>query len=37
VDRALQILRSEYVRTMQLMGVVRTDDLGAEHVSLRGR
>jgi L-lactate dehydrogenase (cytochrome) len=35
VDRALEILRAEYVRTMQLLGVVRTSDLGAEHASLR--
>jgi L-lactate dehydrogenase (cytochrome) len=36
VDRVLEILRSEYTRTMQLLGVVRTDALCAEHVSLDG-
>lgn len=37
VDRALSILRSEYVRTLQLLGVLHTDDLGPEHASLRQR
>jgi L-lactate dehydrogenase (cytochrome) len=34
VDRALDILRSELVRTLQLLGVPRLDDLGREHVVL---
>jgi L-lactate dehydrogenase (cytochrome) len=35
VDRALDILRTEFIRTMQLLGVVSSAELGAEHVSLR--
>jgi L-lactate dehydrogenase (cytochrome) len=35
VDRALDILRTEFTRTMQLLGVLSSDQLGAEHVSLR--
>lgn len=35
VDRALDIFRAEFTRTMQLLGVVSTDDLLADHVSLR--
>lgn len=34
VDRALRILREETVRTLQLLGVPRIDDLTPEHVSL---
>ncbi|HHU10049.1 MAG TPA: alpha-hydroxy-acid oxidizing protein, partial [Intrasporangiaceae bacterium] len=34
VDRALEIFTAEYHRTLQLLGVARTDDLGAEHASL---
>jgi L-lactate dehydrogenase (cytochrome) len=34
VDRALAILRTELVRTLQLLGVPRVDDLGREHVGL---
>jgi len=34
VDRALDILRTELVRTLQLLGVPRVDDLGPAHVSL---
>jgi L-lactate dehydrogenase (cytochrome) len=32
VDRALEILRTEFVRTLQLLGVPRLADLGPEHV-----
>ena len=34
VDRALGILRAEFTRTLQLLGVTRAADLGPEHVSL---
>jgi L-lactate dehydrogenase (cytochrome) len=37
VDRALEILRDEYVRTMQLLGVTATESLTAEQVTLRTR
>jgi L-lactate dehydrogenase (cytochrome) len=37
VDRALEILRDEYVRTMQLLGVTATERLTAEQVTLRTR
>ncbi|MGW7531234.1 alpha-hydroxy acid oxidase [Amycolatopsis sp. NPDC054798] len=35
VDRAIEILGAEYVRTLRLLGVVRTDEISAEHASLR--
>lgn len=35
VDRALEILRSEYVRTLQLLGVTATSDLDRSSVRLR--
>lgn len=35
VDRALEIFRTEYTRTMQLLGVCRTADLGSAQASLR--
>ncbi len=35
VDRALEILRTEYVRTLQLMGVTATSDLDRSRVRLR--
>lgn len=35
VDRALEILRSEYVRTLQLLGVTATSDLDRSRVRLR--
>lgn len=35
VDRALEILRSEYVRTLQLLGVTATRDLDRSRVRLR--
>ena len=35
VSRALEILRAEAVRTLQLMGVERVDDLDASHAKLR--
>ncbi|MGV9295451.1 alpha-hydroxy acid oxidase [Amycolatopsis sp. NPDC003676] len=35
VDRAIEILRAEYTRTLRLLGVVRTDEISAEHASLR--
>jgi L-lactate dehydrogenase (cytochrome) len=34
VDRALQILTAEVHRTLQLLGVASTDELGPEHVRL---
>jgi L-lactate dehydrogenase (cytochrome) len=34
VRRALQILRTEIVRTMQLLGVSRVSDLGPQHVRI---
>jgi L-lactate dehydrogenase (cytochrome) len=34
VDRALQILMTEYQRTMQLLGALRTDDLDGHSASL---
>ena len=34
VDRAIEILRTEYTRTLQLLGVTSSDDVGAEHASL---
>lgn len=34
VRRALQILREEIVRTMQLLGVARVSDLGPQHVHI---
>ena len=37
VDRALEILRTEYVRTMQLLGVARSDDLGPSYATLGHR
>lgn len=36
VDRAIEILGTEYARTLRLLGVVRTDEISAEHASLRG-
>jgi L-lactate dehydrogenase (cytochrome) len=35
VDRAIEILGTEYTRTLQLLGVTRSDDLGTEYASLR--
>ncbi|MFB9931495.1 alpha-hydroxy-acid oxidizing protein [Amycolatopsis halotolerans] len=35
VERAIEILRAEYTRTLRLLGVVRTDEINAEHASLR--
>ncbi|MGH8912515.1 MAG: alpha-hydroxy acid oxidase [Acidimicrobiia bacterium] len=35
VDRALAILRSEYVRTLQLLGVTATTELNSSHAHLR--
>ncbi|MFK0132395.1 alpha-hydroxy acid oxidase [Streptomyces rubiginosohelvolus] len=35
VDRAIDVLGTEYTRTLQLLGVKNTDELAAEHVSLR--
>jgi L-lactate dehydrogenase (cytochrome) len=35
VARAIEILRTEAVRTMQLLGVERADDLDGRHVKLR--
>ncbi len=35
VDRALDILRAEYTRTLQLLGVAGTDELTAAHACLR--
>jgi L-lactate dehydrogenase (cytochrome) len=35
VDRAVEILRTEYTRTLQLLGVRRTDELDRSHASLR--
>lgn len=35
VERAIEILRAEYLRTLRLLGVKRTDDITAEHASLR--
>ena len=37
VDRAIDILGTEYTRTLQLLGVTRSKDLGTEHASLRLR
>ena len=37
VDRALSILRTDVVRTMQLLGVASVDELGPEHVVLPDR
>lgn len=37
VDRALEILRTEYVRTLQLLGVPSTSDLDHSRVRLRSR
>jgi L-lactate dehydrogenase (cytochrome) len=37
VDRAIEILGTEYTRTLQLLGVTRSKDLGTEHASLRLR
>jgi L-lactate dehydrogenase (cytochrome) len=37
VDRVLEIFTAEYTRTMQLLGVVRSDDLGSEQVTLGPR
>ena len=34
VDRALGILRAEFTRTLQLLGVTRAEDLGPAHVTL---
>jgi L-lactate dehydrogenase (cytochrome) len=34
VDRAIEILRTEYTRTLQLLGATSSDDVGAEHASL---
>ena len=34
VDRAIEVLRTEYTRTLQLLGVTSSDDVGAEHASL---
>ena len=34
VDRAVEILASEYRRTLQLLGVTSTDELGPEYASL---
>jgi L-lactate dehydrogenase (cytochrome) len=34
VDRAIEILGTEYTRTLQLLGVTSSDDVGAEHASL---
>ncbi|GAB3700784.1 alpha-hydroxy acid oxidase [Mariniluteicoccus flavus] len=36
VRRALDILRSEMARTMQLLGVTRVSELSPEHVTVRG-
>ncbi len=35
VDRAVHILRTEYTRTLQLLGVRCTDELDRSHASLR--
>ncbi|WP_051791231.1 alpha-hydroxy acid oxidase [Amycolatopsis jejuensis] len=35
VDRALDILATEYARTMRLLGVVRTSEIDAQHATLR--
>ncbi|MET9258514.1 alpha-hydroxy acid oxidase [Amycolatopsis sp. NPDC004079] len=35
VERAIEILRAEYTRTLRLLGVVRTDEIRSEHASLR--
>ncbi|MBF6101178.1 alpha-hydroxy acid oxidase [Nocardia cyriacigeorgica] len=35
VDRVLEIFEAEYTRTMRLLGVVRTDEIGAQHATLR--
>ena len=35
VERSIEILRAEYVRTLRLLGVTRTDEITAEHASLR--
>jgi L-lactate dehydrogenase (cytochrome) len=37
VQRAVEILRTEMERTMQLIGVTRVDDLRPSHVKLRPR
>ncbi|GAA1383571.1 alpha-hydroxy acid oxidase [Kitasatospora putterlickiae] len=37
VDRAIEILGAEYARTMRLLGVAGTDEIRAEHASLRSR
>ena len=34
VDRALGILRAEFTRTLQLLGVTRAEDLGPAHVTV---
>ena len=34
VDRAIEILGTEYTRALQLLGVTSSDDLGTEHASL---
>lgn len=36
VDKVIDILGAEFNRTMQLLGVVATDDLSSEHASLGG-
>ncbi|GAA3184789.1 MULTISPECIES: alpha-hydroxy acid oxidase [Streptomyces] len=35
VDRAIEIFGTEYARTMRLLGVASTDELSAQHASLR--
>lgn len=35
VDRSLEIYRSDYMRTLQLLGVASTDAMTSEHASLR--
>ncbi|MFE3783498.1 alpha-hydroxy-acid oxidizing protein [Amycolatopsis sp. NPDC059090] len=35
VDRAIEILRAEYTRTLRLLGVVRTAEISSEHATLR--
>jgi L-lactate dehydrogenase (cytochrome) len=35
VDRALDIFGTEYLRTLQLLGVMSTEQLGSEHVLLK--
>ncbi|ALC25800.1 alpha-hydroxy acid oxidase [Streptomyces sp. CFMR 7] len=35
VERAIDVLATEYTRTLQLLGARTTDELAAEHVSLR--